>query len=181
MERWIRGSTTRGIIIGGEHLCLFYITRSSGWINKLTGCRVPRWEFHPYKTRWREKTTASNSRALTARDPILAPPQFIHNRLFQRITLRSTTNLWVLPTGRRGNHAGALSTGCEGEKIMGVVYRSDSALTPVHPFPPFLPSSFAMDVLLPPSPSFFRIHRRKERKRTILRDDPRWRSNDRPR
>ena len=33
--------------------------------------------------------------------PILAPTQFIHNRLFQRIILRSTTNLWVLPSGRR--------------------------------------------------------------------------------
>lgn len=30
---------------------------------------------------------------LSDRYPILAPPQFIHNRLFQRITLRSTTNL----------------------------------------------------------------------------------------
>lgn len=49
-------------------------------------------------TRCREDT-ASN--VASDRCPILAPAQFIHNRLFQRITLRSTTNLWVLPTGRR--------------------------------------------------------------------------------
>lgn len=49
-------------------------------------------------------------------------------------------SLWVLPTQSTcGNHAGALcraTTGCEGEKITGVVYRPDPALTPA---PPFLP------------------------------------------
>lgn len=49
-------------------------------------------------TRWRENT-ASNLASDCC--PILAPAQFIHNRLFQRITLRSTTNLWVLPSGWR--------------------------------------------------------------------------------
>ena len=52
--------------------------------------------------------------------PILAPTQFIHNRLFQRIILRSTTNLWVLPSGRRvimRVRCVARRRGAEGQKL----------------------------------------------------------------
>lgn len=171
-----------------QHLS-FYIyiprCRSSnavvGWINKLTGCRRgregPRWEFHPYKTDHamaREHRERSSS-SLTAIQSLLRLNLFTIGSFNELHFGPRRISLWVLPTQSTcGNHAGALcraTTGCEGEKITGVVYRPDPALTPA---PPFLPpiADRRANVFEPRPCSFFlQFVERKESSKT-RRDDP---------
>lgn len=150
-----------------------------GWINKLTGCRRgregPRWEFHPYKTDHamaREHRERSSS-SLTAIQSLLRLNLFTIGSFNELHFGPRRISLWVLPTQSTcGNHAGALcraTTGCEGEKITGVVYRPDPALTPA---PPFLPP--IANVFEPRPCSFFLqfVERKESSASKTRRDDP---------